>query len=94
MIAGRTPVVLSKYKDHVEKLYERLSDCADHVFLMTGNNSRKEHKAVRAQMQEIPDDENNCPDFKGLNEPFISLFEDWHFEEFTTICADKIKMRP
>lgn len=57
VISGRTPVVLSKYKDHIEKLCERLSDSADHVFLMTGNNSRKEHKAVRAQMQEIPDDE-------------------------------------
>jgi len=40
----------------------------------------------------IPDDDENiCPDFKGLNEPFISLFDDKYFEEFTTLCADKIK---
>lgn len=29
--AGRTPVVLSRYKDHSEKLYERLKCCADYV---------------------------------------------------------------
>ena len=34
---GRTPVVLSRYKDHSEKLYERLKSYADYVFLMTGN---------------------------------------------------------
>lgn len=39
--AGRTPVVLSRYKDHSEKLYECLKSYADYVFLMTGNNSKK-----------------------------------------------------
>lgn len=48
--AGRTPVVLSRYKDHSEKLYERLKDYADHVFLMTGNNSKKEHKKIFHKM--------------------------------------------
>lgn len=38
---GRTPVVLSRYKDHSEKLYERLKSYADYVFLMTSNNSKK-----------------------------------------------------
>lgn len=42
--AGRTPVVLSRYKDHSEKLYERLQGYADHVFLMTGNHSKKNIK--------------------------------------------------
>ena len=32
------------------KLYERLKDYADHVFLMTGNNSKKEHKKILEQM--------------------------------------------
>ena len=48
---GRTPVVLSKYKDHSEKLYERLKKCADKVFLMTGNGSKKEHKKIREQLK-------------------------------------------
>lgn len=56
--AGRTPVVLSRYKDHSEKLYERLKSHADHVFLMTGNNSKKEHKKVLEQMHGINADES------------------------------------
>lgn len=51
--AGRTPVVLSRYKDHSEKLYKRLKDYADHVFLMTGNNSKKEHKKILEQMHQV-----------------------------------------
>ena len=53
VLAGRTPVVLSRYKDHSEKLYERLKDYADHVFLMTGNNSKKEHKKILEQMHQV-----------------------------------------
>lgn len=51
------PVVLSRYKDHALKMYERLQTYADHVFLMTGNNSKKEHQQIRLQMQQVPDDE-------------------------------------
>lgn len=51
--AGRTPVVLSRYKDHSGKLYERLKAYADHVFLLTGNNSRKEHKKILEQMHQV-----------------------------------------
>lgn len=39
------------------KMYERLQTYADHVFLMTGNNSKKEHQQIRLQMQQVPDDE-------------------------------------
>lgn len=51
--AGRTPVVLSRYKEHSEKLYERLKKYADHVFLMTGNNSKKEHKRILEQLHQV-----------------------------------------
>lgn len=51
IIGGRTPVVLSKFKEHSERLYERLKECADKVFLMTGNNSKKEHKKIREKLQ-------------------------------------------
>ena len=55
--AGRTPVVLSRYKDHSEKLYERVRGHADQVFLMTGNNSKKEHRRIREQLQAVsPED--------------------------------------
>lgn len=55
---GRTPVVLSRYKDHALKIYERLQEHADHVFLMTGNNSKKEHRQIRLRMQQVPDGES------------------------------------
>lgn len=55
--AGRTPVVLSRYKEHSAKLYERLKDYADHVFLMTGNNSKKEHRKILEQLHAIDEKE-------------------------------------
>ena len=55
---NRTPVVLTKYKDHAEKFYERLRAQADYVFIMTGNNSKKEHKAIYEKMREVPDDKS------------------------------------
>ena len=56
--AGRTPVVLSRYKDHSEKLYMRLKSYADYVFLMTGNNSKKEHRKILEQMRQVGNDES------------------------------------
>lgn len=54
--AGRTPVILSRYKDHSERLYQRMKTYADNVFLMTGNNSKKEHRKIRTEMDEVPAD--------------------------------------
>lgn len=56
--AGRTPVILSRYKDHSEKFYERLKNYADHVFLMTGNNSKKEHRKILEQMHQVDKNES------------------------------------
>lgn len=55
--AGRTPVVLSKYKDHSERLYEQVKEYADKVFLMTGNNSKKEHKEICGQLKKVASEE-------------------------------------
>lgn len=57
VLAGRTPVVLSRYKDHSEKIYEQVKNYADHVFLMTGNNSKKVHKKILEQMHQVAKDE-------------------------------------
>lgn len=54
--AGRTPVVLTKYKDHAEKLYKRIKEYADNVFLLTGNNSKKEHKQIIERMNKVDAD--------------------------------------
>lgn len=56
--SGRTPVVLSKYKDHAERLFERVNTYADHVFLMTGNNSKKEHKQILEELKKVEPSES------------------------------------
>ena len=48
--AGRTPVVLTKYVDHANKLYERLKKYADRLILLTGANGTK---ARREQVEEL-----------------------------------------
>ncbi len=55
---GRTPVILSKYVDHSRKLYERLLGHADKVFLLSGENSKKEHKTILRQMNQVKFDES------------------------------------
>lgn len=51
---GRTPVVLSQYRDHSQRLYDKLTGCADSVFLLTGENSKKEHRRILQQMILVP----------------------------------------
>lgn len=53
---GRTPVVLSRYVDHSRKLYDRLRNCADEAFLLSGENSKKQHHAVLQQMKQVKAD--------------------------------------
>ncbi|MGI6259805.1 MAG: TOTE conflict system archaeo-eukaryotic primase domain-containing protein [Anaerolineaceae bacterium] len=54
VLANRTPVVLTRFTDHADVLYGLLKDCADHVFLLTGNKSKKEQRELRAQMDLVP----------------------------------------
>ena len=55
---GRTPVVLSKYVNHSERLYERLASHADKIFLLSGKNSKKEHRAILQKMSQVRADES------------------------------------
>ena len=54
----RVKDVLSKYKDHSEKLYNALTEVADNVFLMTGNNSKKEHKHILELLSKVDEKES------------------------------------
>ena len=56
--SGRTPVILSRYKDHSERLFERVKAYADHVFLLTGNNSKREHRQILSEMQKVAAEES------------------------------------
>lgn len=51
---GRTPVILTKYKDQAKYLYEQLQEAAEHVFLLYGDNSDKENAEMRRKMNEVP----------------------------------------
>ena len=55
---GRTPVVMTKYKEHAQKLYDMLQGSADHVFLLQGGKSLKERAAIREQMAAVRADES------------------------------------
>lgn len=55
---GRTPVILSRYVDHSRKLYDRLMNCADEVFLLSGENTKKQHHAVLEQMKQVKADKS------------------------------------
>lgn len=55
---GRTPVVLTKLKRHVDILKEKLQGKADHVFAIYGDNSRKVNDMIREEMLNTPSDES------------------------------------
>ncbi len=57
IVAGRTPVVLSKYVEHTRRLYDALSNQADRVFLLTGKNSKREHKRILEELKQVKVDE-------------------------------------
>ena len=54
---GRTPIVMTKRKEHAAKLYEMLQGSAQHVFLLQGGGSLKERELLRNQMAAVPKDE-------------------------------------
>lgn len=55
---GRTPLVLSKYKEHAEILYNMLQGKADNVFLLQGGGSRKAKDALREDIRAVPAEES------------------------------------
>ena len=55
---GRTPVVMTKYREHAEMLYSLLQGTADHVFLLQGGRSLKARAELRENMAAIGRDES------------------------------------
>jgi superfamily II DNA or RNA helicase len=56
VLEGRTPVILTKYKEQAKYLYDHLQKDADEVFLLYGNNSDLENSAIRQQLKCVPRD--------------------------------------
>lgn len=51
---GRTPVILTKFKEQAKYLYDRLQMDTDYVLILYGNNSDKESSAVRRRLKAVP----------------------------------------
>ena len=56
--AGRTPVILTRFKEQAKYLYENLSGSADYVFILYGDNSDKENFEVRRKLREVSKDKS------------------------------------
>ena len=50
---GRTPVVMTKYREHAEALHSQLQGAADHVFLLQGGKSLKARAELREKMAAV-----------------------------------------
>lgn len=58
---NRTPIVLTRYKEHAKSLYETLKkDVLDHTYLIYGDHTLKENEETRKTILSLPH-----------NEPFI-----------------------
>lgn len=56
--SGRTPVILTRYKEQAKYLYDHLLTDADYVFILYGDNSDKENSEIRRQLREVPRDKS------------------------------------
>ena len=54
----RTPVILTKQKDHAKRLYEYLQGCADKVYLLYGDNTDKENALIIENMRNLDPDQS------------------------------------
>ena len=56
--AGRTPLVLTKEKEHAAFLYAQLKPKADHIFLLQGGSGARQKEELRAKMRAVPPNES------------------------------------
>lgn len=56
--SGRTPVVLTKYTDHAERLSEAAKSFADHVVLLIGKNGKKETRRMMEMLERVQKEES------------------------------------
>lgn len=54
---GRTPVILTKYTEHAERLFEELRNLPVRGFLLIGTNGRKRQNELLEELRQVPADE-------------------------------------
>ncbi len=57
MEEGRSPILLTERKEHLEKLHDRLKGFVRHIVTLRGGRSAKERRKIEAQLASIPADE-------------------------------------
>lgn len=55
---GRTPLVLTKFKDHADVLVKMLGNKVDHVFLLQGGRSNRERDEILRKLRNVPSKES------------------------------------
>lgn len=55
---GRTPLILTRFKEHASLLYDALRNEVQNIFLLQGGKSNKERELLRRQLKQVPDDES------------------------------------
>ena len=53
----RSPLILTRYLEHVDKLADELKEAADNIFVLSGKYSRKENAETLEKLKGIKDDE-------------------------------------
>lgn len=54
---GRTPIILTERREHIETLSGLLSGKCDNIIILFGTGSQKEKRETLAKLESIPDDE-------------------------------------
>ena len=57
MEEGRSPILLTERKEHLEQLNERLKGFVRHIVVLRGGRSAKQRREIEEQLASIPDDE-------------------------------------
>lgn len=55
---GRTPVILTRYKEQAKYMYDNLQKDADYIFILYGDNSDSENLEIRRKLKEVPNDKS------------------------------------
>ncbi len=55
---GKTPLILTKFKDHAETLRQLLDGKVLNLFVLQGGRSTKEREAIRAALRDVPENES------------------------------------
>jgi len=57
MEEGRSPILLTERKEHLDKLNEQLKGFVRHIVVLRGGRSAKKRRRIEEQLASIPDDE-------------------------------------